>query len=190
VKILEIDSERRRLSLSVKRVEDQVLPVRPIEPVSGDLDDMPELGLSEDVFAESARMDLAGDAESPGGDSVKGMDAPSSVEAADGGADIGAELAAGGETVEPAAVEAAEPAVAEVDAVEAPAAPEAAPAAEVEALEPTAPEPAAAAASSAPEPEPEPEPGATTAANGSDAELDDVDAPAVVSTSGPGEPTA
>ncbi len=33
VKILEIDSERRRLSLSAKRVEDQILPVsRPGEP--------------------------------------------------------------------------------------------------------------------------------------------------------------
>src|SRR5438874_653636 len=50
VKILEIDSERRRLSLSIKRVEDQVLPRRPIAD-AGDLDDMPELGLSEDVFA-------------------------------------------------------------------------------------------------------------------------------------------
>jgi small subunit ribosomal protein S1 len=47
VKILEIDSERRRLSLSVKRVEGQVLPVRP----HTDLDNVPELGLSEDVFA-------------------------------------------------------------------------------------------------------------------------------------------
>ena len=57
VKILEIDSERRRLSLSIKRVEGQVLPVRPIVPPTegdaGDLDDMPELGLSEDVFAGS-----------------------------------------------------------------------------------------------------------------------------------------
>ena len=55
VKILEIDSERRRLSLSTKRVEGQVLPVRPITPPAegdaGDLDDVPELGLSEDVFA-------------------------------------------------------------------------------------------------------------------------------------------
>src|SRR5438270_13832095 len=54
VKILEIDSERRRLSLSIKRVEGQVLPVRPIVPPTesdaGDLDDVPELGLSEDVF--------------------------------------------------------------------------------------------------------------------------------------------
>ena len=55
VKILEIDSERRRLSLSIKRVEGQVLPVRPIVPPengdTADLDNVPELGLSEDVFA-------------------------------------------------------------------------------------------------------------------------------------------
>ena len=55
VKILEIDSERRRLSLSIKRVEGQELPVRPIvaptESEAGDLDHVPELGLSEDVFA-------------------------------------------------------------------------------------------------------------------------------------------
>jgi small subunit ribosomal protein S1 len=61
VKILEIDSERRRLSLSVKRVEGQVLPSRSLdeaeEPAggeAGDLDDVPTLGLSEDVFAEQA----------------------------------------------------------------------------------------------------------------------------------------
>jgi small subunit ribosomal protein S1 len=53
VKILEIDSERRRLSLSVKRVEGQELPIRSLEGTgAGDLDDMPELGLSEDVFAD------------------------------------------------------------------------------------------------------------------------------------------
>jgi small subunit ribosomal protein S1 len=54
VKILEIDSDRRRLSLSIKRVEGQELPVRPIAPEesgAGDLDNVPELGLSEDVFA-------------------------------------------------------------------------------------------------------------------------------------------
>jgi small subunit ribosomal protein S1 len=73
VKILEIDSERRRLSLSVKRVEGQVLPSElrgdgpgTVEPISddggemppeagqaGDLDDVPELGLSEDVFSDA-----------------------------------------------------------------------------------------------------------------------------------------
>ncbi len=54
VKILEIDSERRRLSLSIKRVEGQVLPVRPIvAPAADEIEDVPELGLSEEVFAES-----------------------------------------------------------------------------------------------------------------------------------------
>ena len=45
----------RRLSLSIKRVEGQVLPVRPIiPPAEGDvLEDMPELGLSEDVFSDA-----------------------------------------------------------------------------------------------------------------------------------------
>jgi small subunit ribosomal protein S1 len=59
VKVLEIDSERRRLSLSVKRVEGQDLPMRSAggagQPAqsgdTGDLGDVPELGLSEDVFA-------------------------------------------------------------------------------------------------------------------------------------------
>jgi small subunit ribosomal protein S1 len=63
VKILEIDSERRRLSLSAKRVEGQVLERRdgapPPDPSedptdAGDLDNVPELGLSEDVFAQGA----------------------------------------------------------------------------------------------------------------------------------------
>jgi len=60
VKILEIDSERRRLSLSIKRVEGQVLPQRdtmaPTETSdggAGDLENVPELGLSEDVFANA-----------------------------------------------------------------------------------------------------------------------------------------
>jgi small subunit ribosomal protein S1 len=58
VKILEIDAERRRLSLSVKRVEGQNLPLRqapagtPEAHVSeGDLADAPDYGLSDDVFA-------------------------------------------------------------------------------------------------------------------------------------------
>jgi small subunit ribosomal protein S1 len=61
VKILEIDDERRRLSLSVKRVEDQVLPTRPLTGEAPEeqadaqdgtgVDEVPDLGLSEDVFA-------------------------------------------------------------------------------------------------------------------------------------------
>ncbi|MFL5825568.1 MAG: 30S ribosomal protein S1 [Thermoleophilaceae bacterium] len=61
VKILEIDSERRRLSLSVKRVEGQNLPLRTVddsgEPLEGAGDDeigeVPELGLSDEVFSEA-----------------------------------------------------------------------------------------------------------------------------------------
>ena len=70
VKILEIDSERRRLSLSIKRVEGQVLPQRdtmaPEETPDGgpvDLDNVPELGLSEDVFAATPGDEPAAEAE-------------------------------------------------------------------------------------------------------------------------------
>jgi small subunit ribosomal protein S1 len=77
VKILEIDSERRRLSLSVKRVEDQTLPGRsggdgsPGAEIGGaDLSNVPELGLSDEVFsgaeAEAAEDDQ--DAEQPATD--------------------------------------------------------------------------------------------------------------------------
>jgi small subunit ribosomal protein S1 len=131
VKILEIDSERRRLSLSIKRVEGQVLPVRPIQPPAeadlGALDDVPELGLSEDVFSASEAEESAPVEEQPGVE----------VEAV--------EL----EAVEPEAVEleaveleAVEPEAVEVEAVE----PEAVEleAVELGAVEPEAVEPEAA----------------------------------------------
>ena len=57
VKILEIDSERRRLSLSVKRVEGQILSAHTgfePEPATGDLDDVRDLELSDDAFAAAA----------------------------------------------------------------------------------------------------------------------------------------
>jgi small subunit ribosomal protein S1 len=61
VKILEIDSERRRLSLSAKRVEGQELPLRTgggdyAPPAGGDeeLGEVRDLGLSDDVFAGEA----------------------------------------------------------------------------------------------------------------------------------------
>jgi small subunit ribosomal protein S1 len=50
VRVLEIDSERRRLSLSIKRVEGQELGAAG-QGGAGDLDDVPDLELSEDVFA-------------------------------------------------------------------------------------------------------------------------------------------
>ncbi|HYY22193.1 MAG TPA: S1 RNA-binding domain-containing protein, partial [Thermoleophilaceae bacterium] len=53
VKILEIDSERRRLSLSVKRVSGQGggRPRGTEGDAAGDLEDVRDLRLSEDVFA-------------------------------------------------------------------------------------------------------------------------------------------
>jgi small subunit ribosomal protein S1 len=60
VRILEIDTERRRLSLSVKRVEGQILPSRvpegpqAVSEGAGDLDDLPDLALSDDVFSGAA----------------------------------------------------------------------------------------------------------------------------------------
>src|SRR5688500_11252324 len=58
VKILEVDSERRRLSLSVKRVAEQLPHIRSAaeagaaaQGVTEDIGDVPDLGLSEDVFA-------------------------------------------------------------------------------------------------------------------------------------------
>jgi small subunit ribosomal protein S1 len=201
VKILEIDSERRRLSLSVKRVEDQVLPVRPIEPPTGDLDDVPELGLSEDVFAESAMGGAGATVEAGGADSVA-----SSVEVADGGGDVDAELAGGGETGEAeAAVADAEPAaesaVAEPEVAEPEAEPAVAEAAPAEAEAPVPAEAEVATTSDAPEASGDGESltaddDASEVLDGSDspdadepdAELEAVDAPAGVSTSGPGEP--
>ena len=66
MKILEIDSERRRLSLSVKRVEEQLAHIKSAteagaaaQGAAEEIGDVPDLGLSEDVFA---------------GPSVSGMD--------------------------------------------------------------------------------------------------------------------
>src|ERR671928_663755 len=61
VKVLDIDSERRRLSLSVKRVEEQLPHIRSAAEAGAaaaaeagggqDIGDVADLGLSEDVFA-------------------------------------------------------------------------------------------------------------------------------------------
>jgi small subunit ribosomal protein S1 len=57
VKILEVDEERRRLSLSIKRVEGQHLPVREVGAAGSEAPaaaegEAPDLDLSEEVFAE------------------------------------------------------------------------------------------------------------------------------------------
>jgi small subunit ribosomal protein S1 len=107
VKILEIDSERRRLSLSVKRVEGEQLPLRHAEDGgqgngdAGDLDDVPELGLSEDVFAaDAATASGAGDDAAPAnGEAVNGEGGGEPAEPA--------EPAEAAEPAEPQVVEAA-----------------------------------------------------------------------------------
>ncbi|HEY4098567.1 MAG TPA: 30S ribosomal protein S1 [Baekduia sp.] len=158
VKILEIDSERRRLSLSIKRVEGQILPseVRAREaglPLPGegagpgDLDDVPELGLSEDVFAgEGADGEIAID-------DAAAEEAGLPVEAA-ADAEVEAPEAEAGEVADAPEADAPE-AEAAVEAPEAEVAEVEAPAEEAEAT-PTADE-VEAAAEAAPSPDPAPE---------------------------------
>jgi small subunit ribosomal protein S1 len=58
VKILEIDDERRRISLSIRRADDGGLPLRdaqpprPAEQPEAPADEVPDLDLSEEVFSE------------------------------------------------------------------------------------------------------------------------------------------
>ena len=128
VKILEIDSERRRLSLSIKRVEGQELPVRPITSDAGDLDNMPELGLSEDVFsgAESPSEVAAGEAPADAPAEAPAAEAPAAASPATEEASPAteappAEAPAAEAPAEEALAEDAAPAQDEVDPREAPA---------------------------------------------------------------------
>jgi small subunit ribosomal protein S1 len=144
VKILEIESERRRLSLSIKRVEGQELPVRPIvaptESEAGDLDHVPELGLSEDVFAEAPEQAPA--AEVAVDTPAEAADVPEPAEEAEAGAPQ--------EAAAPAA-EAPEAAAPPAEVAPEAAAPEAVAPAEEAAPEAAAPEAVAPAAEAAPE---------------------------------------
>ncbi len=200
VKILEIDSERRRLSLSIKRVEGQVLPVRPIEPplegAGGSLDDVPELGLSEDVFAPGEPVEAPAEPVDDAAESVAAPDEPVDVAAEPAAAapDLSeaeiAEPAAAEPPVEPAAAEPpVEPAAAEPEAAGAaePAAPEAAvpAAAEPEAAEPEAALPAEPATSEPEAPEAE-----APEAAAPEAEAPEAAAPEAAPDSGPESPDA
>ncbi len=116
VKILEIDSERRRLSLSAKRVEDQILPVsRPGEPqaqpAAGEdateqapsaeaVAEAPSAEVAESPVAEAAEAPVAEVAEAPTGETAEAPTAEAEV------------------TEAPAAEEAAAPAEAEPAAEE------------------------------------------------------------------------
>jgi small subunit ribosomal protein S1 len=64
VKVLEIDSDRRRLSLSVKRVDDQTLPEHGDETgedAEAELADVPDLELSDEVFSDDESSETAAD---------------------------------------------------------------------------------------------------------------------------------
>jgi small subunit ribosomal protein S1 len=136
VRILEIDSERRRLSLSVKRVEDQVLPLRPIEGLTDlSLDDVPDVGLSDDVFSQAPAVDAEAPAEEAAAE-----EAPAEEPAAEVTEEAPAEEAAAEEAAaEEAPAEEAPAAEAEAPAEEAPAAEAEAPAEEAPATEAEAP---------------------------------------------------
>jgi small subunit ribosomal protein S1 len=144
VKILEIDSERRRLSLSVKRVEEQLAHIRSAteagaaaaaEAGGEEIGDVPDLGLSEDVFA---------------GPSISGADAlRAALPVQETAEEAPAEEAAGEEAPaeEPPAEEASaeEAPAAEAPADEAAEVPEAEPAPDAVDAEPAPDEPEAAA---------------------------------------------
>jgi small subunit ribosomal protein S1 len=65
VKIIEIDADRRRLSLSLKRVEEDE-PVRTIGGDGAADDGVPELGLSDEVFADEPAASTVADDEDEG----------------------------------------------------------------------------------------------------------------------------
>jgi small subunit ribosomal protein S1 len=114
VKILEIDSERRRLSLSAKRVEDQILPVsRPGEPPREPAAE------SDDETAPGAEADAVAVA-----DALETVEAAEAIEAAVEVADAADDAVAVAETAEAvddvAAVTEAVDEVVEALAVEAP----------------------------------------------------------------------
>jgi small subunit ribosomal protein S1 len=153
VKILEIDSERRRLSLSAKRVEDQILPVN--RPPGSELPEDEEAGVeaqADEVQGDEVQGDEA-QADEVQGDGAQDAEAAAeapSAEAATAEPAAAPEPAAG----EPASEQSDEPAgEAAADTVEASevAAPEAE-AAEAEAPEAETPEPAEAEAEAGEEP--------------------------------------
>jgi len=78
VLVLEVDAERRRLSLSLKRVENGHRPSQADEPIQG----TPHLDLSEDVFSDSQSAPEAPPLEedtsvdAPPGDAVERESAP------------------------------------------------------------------------------------------------------------------
>jgi small subunit ribosomal protein S1 len=109
VKILEIDSERRRLSLSAKRVEDQILPVARPSDAAGEAPaaDAPE---AEAAAAEAPEAVEAADAEAPTAEAAEET-ATAEVPAAEEAtvAEVAEEPPAAEEATEPEAAEPEQP---------------------------------------------------------------------------------
>ncbi len=108
VKILEIDEERRRLSLSVKRVEGQNMPMRDLgaqvaaanEPPVAD-GETPDLALSEEVFTEPAPEVPVAESPDESGGAADPQSTPEATPEADEADDAGdEEVPAEGESVE------------------------------------------------------------------------------------------
>jgi small subunit ribosomal protein S1 len=149
VKILEIDSERRRLSLSIKRVEGQILPSEirareaglpaPGEAAgAGDLDNVADLGLSEDVFAGEGDPDAAvSEADAATEEAGLPVEAAGDAEP-EAAAEVATEPEAVADEAPVAEAVADEASVAEAEADEAPAAEAEADAAEAEGEAPVA----------------------------------------------------
>jgi small subunit ribosomal protein S1 len=100
VLVLEIDAERRRLSLSLKRVEEGSVP-RPRADGAESVHLTPNLDLSEDVFIETtaAVQDTAEETAEPGGDADPGAIAAEDASIIAGAApepEVEAELETGG----------------------------------------------------------------------------------------------
>jgi small subunit ribosomal protein S1 len=74
VRILEVDEERRRISLSIKRVDGQGLPLRdaqapePVPQADASPEEVPDLGLSEEVFSEPSPEAPSSEPEEPSGE--------------------------------------------------------------------------------------------------------------------------
>jgi small subunit ribosomal protein S1 len=187
VRILEIDSERRRLSLSAKRVEDQILPLsRPGDapvPAAAEGDD-PVVAEAEEITAEAIAEVAAPEVENGTAEDVAGPEAQAAPEAP--------EAEAADATLEDAATAPAEAeAAAEVETVEAPPEAAAAPQAEAAPEDSAAPETSAEPGDAPPEaPEPETEASAETQAAEASAAAESADADADAPAEAAPEPAA
>jgi small subunit ribosomal protein S1 len=97
VKIIEVDGERRRLSLSLKRVEDND-PVQPRADGAESVHTRPAIDLSEEVFAEAPVTEAPEEIEQPAEPAAVAeelaAEEPEEPEAPDVDADVAAEAEA------------------------------------------------------------------------------------------------